>query len=125
MALIFIPKLFAKIVCFTFSQDKPLPIGNERMIESPSVFDDFLVKISGIKKIDSNYKAWKHDGLATEWHESGDKKIEVNYRGGQADELATEWSDSDKEILSAALHKWTDLEHGESFAYHYSLFRNK
>ena len=52
MSLIFIPKLFAKIVCFTFSQDKPLPIGNERMIESPSVFDDFLVKISGIKKID-------------------------------------------------------------------------
>ena len=80
---------------------------------------------AGNKKIEANFIDGKPDGLATEWHESGNKKIEVNYRGGQADELATEWSDSDKEILSAALHKWTDLEHGESFAYHYSLFRNK
>ncbi len=54
MSLIFIPKLFAKIVSFAYSQKqyKQLPIGNERITESPNVFDDFLVKISGIKQID-------------------------------------------------------------------------
>ena len=80
---------------------------------------------SGKKKIEVNFIDGKPDGLATEWHESGNKKIEVNFRGGQADELATEWSDSDKEILSATLHKRTDLEHGDSFSYHYFFFRKK
>jgi hypothetical protein len=59
ISLIFVPRLFAKTVrlaflVFSFSQknDIPLPIGDERIKETPSVFDDFLVQISGIKKID-------------------------------------------------------------------------
>ena len=80
---------------------------------------------SGQMRNKSHYKNGEIDGLATEWYESGNKKIEVNFRGGQADELAKEWSDYDKEILSATLHKWTNLEHDESFSYHYSFFRKK
>ena len=53
--LFFSPRLFPKIIrlaySFSIRRNIPIPIGNERIMESSDVYDDFLVQISGIHKM--------------------------------------------------------------------------
>lgn len=54
-SLFFSKSLFPKIIrlayAFTLRRNIPLPVGNERIEETSNVFDDFLVQISGIHKM--------------------------------------------------------------------------
>ena len=54
LALFFLPKFFVKILNLAYpeKQQKQLPTGGQRLKETSNIFDDFIVNISGIDKID-------------------------------------------------------------------------
>ena len=62
--------------------------------DAPYTGKTFILYKNGQKKLESNYKDGKQDGLATFWHENGQKAEEGSFKDGKIEGLHQTWYDN-------------------------------
>ena len=62
--------------------------------DAPYTGKTFILYKNGQKKLESNYKDGKMDGLWMGWHENGQKELEANFNEGKKEGVALAWYDN-------------------------------